>query len=57
MALGVGSLCVPLRAWELARARFVALPPWARAAVLTAAALGLREVARPTVVPFIYFQF
>ncbi len=57
LALGAGSLCVPLRLWERASERFVALPPWARGAVLTAAALGLREAARPTAVPFIYFQF
>jgi len=57
LALGFASLCAPLRLWDLARSRFVALPPWARAAVLTGAALGLRELARPAVVPFIYFQF
>ena len=51
------SLALPRRAWEVLRDRFVALPPWARGAALTAAALGLRAAARPTVVPFIYFQF
>ncbi|MBK9030738.1 MAG: MBOAT family protein [Myxococcales bacterium] len=40
-----------------ARARFVAAHPLVQGAVLTAAALVLRELAHPTIVPFIYFQF
>ncbi len=43
------------QAW--AREAFVRSPWWLRAVALTALAMGLRAVARPTVVPFIYFQF
>jgi D-alanyl-lipoteichoic acid acyltransferase DltB (MBOAT superfamily) len=39
------------------RRRFVALPPAAQGLIVAAAALLLRELARPDVVPFIYFQF
>ena len=39
------------------RDRFVALPAWGQGLVLAAAALVLRELAHPKIVPFIYFQF
>jgi D-alanyl-lipoteichoic acid acyltransferase DltB (MBOAT superfamily) len=39
------------------RARFMALPPVAQGLALAAAAMALRELAIPTIVPFIYFQF
>ncbi len=40
-----------------AREAFARAPWWARAVVLVAAVAALRALARPTVVPFIYFQF
>jgi alginate O-acetyltransferase complex protein AlgI len=39
------------------RDRFVALPAIGQGAVLAAAALVLRELGQPKLVPFIYFQF
>ena len=39
------------------RDRFVAAPAMLQGAVLAAAALVLRELAVPHIVPFIYFQF
>ena len=39
------------------RRRFVAAHPMVQGLVLTAVALVLRELAHPTIVPFIYFQF
>jgi alginate O-acetyltransferase complex protein AlgI len=39
------------------RRRFIALPPMGQGIVVAAAVLLLRELARPDVVPFIYFQF
>ena len=39
------------------RARFVELPAYGQGLVLAAAALTLRELAHPKIVPFIYFQF
>jgi D-alanyl-lipoteichoic acid acyltransferase DltB (MBOAT superfamily) len=39
------------------RRRFIALPPIGQGLVVAAAVLLLRELARPDVVPFIYFQF
>ncbi|MBX3159590.1 MAG: MBOAT family protein [Deltaproteobacteria bacterium] len=39
------------------RDRFLALPSWGQGIVLAAAALALRELAHPKLVPFIYFQF
>jgi D-alanyl-lipoteichoic acid acyltransferase DltB (MBOAT superfamily) len=39
------------------RERFVALPAIGQGAVLAAAALVLRELGQPKLVPFIYFQF
>ena len=39
------------------RDRFLALPPVGQGAVLAAAALVLRELGQPKLVPFIYFQF
>ncbi|MFO0625365.1 MAG: MBOAT family protein [Polyangiales bacterium] len=48
---------VPL-AWEArVRDRFVAAPWWLRAAALVGVAAAVRHLARPTAVPFIYFQF
>jgi alginate O-acetyltransferase complex protein AlgI len=45
-------------AWEArVRGLFVAAPWWLRAAVLVAVAWAVRQLARPTAVPFIYFQF
>ena len=54
---GFASQLIPGRAWELARTRFASLSPIGRAALLVVAALAIRHVARPWVVPFIYFQF
>jgi D-alanyl-lipoteichoic acid acyltransferase DltB (MBOAT superfamily) len=39
------------------RDRFVALPAIGQGLVLAAAALALRELGQPKIVPFIYFQF
>jgi D-alanyl-lipoteichoic acid acyltransferase DltB (MBOAT superfamily) len=39
------------------RDRFLALPAYGQGAVLAAAALVLRELSHPKLVPFIYFQF
>lgn len=45
-------------AWEAqARALFVRAPWWGRALALAAIAWTVRHLARPTAVPFIYFQF
>ena len=47
----------PERPQAMIRDAFVRAPWWLRAAALVAAALILRALARPAVVPFIYFQF
>ncbi|MGE0550999.1 MAG: MBOAT family O-acyltransferase [Kofleriaceae bacterium] len=39
------------------RERFVAMPAWGQGLVLACAALVLRELEHPALVPFIYFQF
>ena len=59
LALLVGGFAhfFPPATYRWLRERFVALPAWAKGLVLAAAALVLREFARPIVVPFIYFQF
>jgi alginate O-acetyltransferase complex protein AlgI len=47
----------PERPQAILRDAFVRAPWWLRAALLVAAGLTLRALARPSVVPFIYFQF
>ena len=58
-ALAVGFLCHFFAdgSFRWLRDRFCALPPWARGIVLAAAALALRELSHPKLVPFIYFEF
>jgi D-alanyl-lipoteichoic acid acyltransferase DltB (MBOAT superfamily) len=59
VALAVAALAhlAPERPQALVREAFVRAPWWLRAALLVAAGLALRALARPAVVPFIYFQF
>ena len=57
LALGATLHFFPTPTLDWLRRSFVRLPAPARAVVLVAAALVLRSLARPTVVPFIYFQF
>jgi len=58
-ALTVGFLCHFFAdgSFRWLRERFTSLPAWAQGIVLAAAALVLRELAHPKLVPFIYFQF
>jgi D-alanyl-lipoteichoic acid acyltransferase DltB (MBOAT superfamily) len=59
LALVVGFLCHFFAdgSFRWLRERFVAMPAWGQGLVLAAAALVLRELAHPKIVPFIYFQF
>ncbi|MGE0871807.1 MAG: MBOAT family protein [Kofleriaceae bacterium] len=45
------------RSFRWLRERFVGLPAWGQGLVLVCAALVLRELGHPKLVPFIYFQF
>jgi hypothetical protein len=58
-ALAVGFFChfFPDGSFRWLRDRFAALPPPVQGALLAGCALVLRELAHPTIVPFIYFQF
>jgi D-alanyl-lipoteichoic acid acyltransferase DltB (MBOAT superfamily) len=58
-ALVIGLLCHFFAdcSFRWLRVRFMALPPWAQGGVLALAAMALRELAQPKLVPFIYFQF
>ena len=53
---GVQTCALPISFGELRR-RFVAAHPIVQGLALAAAALVLRELAHPKIVPFIYFQF
>jgi D-alanyl-lipoteichoic acid acyltransferase DltB (MBOAT superfamily) len=57
--IAIGVLChfFPDGSFGWLRDRFCALPQWAQGLVLAGVALILRELAKPTIVPFIYFQF
>jgi len=57
--LAIGFLChfFPDGSFGWLRDRFCALPWWLQGTALAAAALVLRELAQPKIVPFIYFQF
>src|SRR5205823_4468289 len=57
LSLAVAAHILPPGTFRWLRDGFVLLPPWGRAAVLASAALLLRQLAQPGVVPFIYFQF
>jgi len=57
LAAAAGAHGFPDRTFAWLRQRFIALPAPAQGAVLAIAALILRELARPDIVPFIYFQF
>ncbi|MEZ4400190.1 MAG: MBOAT family O-acyltransferase [Kofleriaceae bacterium] len=59
LALGTAALAhlVAPRTGQALRSRFVEAHPLTQGALLAVAALILRELAHPTIVPFIYFQF
>ena len=59
LAVVVGFAChyFPDGTFRWLRVRFTTLPSAAQGAVLAGCALVLRELAHPTIVPFIYFQF
>ena len=57
LAVAVVAHVYPPRTFAWLRDRFLRLPPIGQGAVLAGAALVLRELARPDIVPFIYFQF
>jgi D-alanyl-lipoteichoic acid acyltransferase DltB (MBOAT superfamily) len=57
LSAGFASHFFPDRTFAWLRAGFVALPPIVQGAIMAGAALILRELASPHIVPFIYFQF
>jgi len=57
LAVGFACHCFAEGSFRWLRDRFVALPAAGQGAVLAAAALVLRELGQPKLVPFIYFQF
>jgi D-alanyl-lipoteichoic acid acyltransferase DltB (MBOAT superfamily) len=57
LAVAAAAHLFPDGTFRWARDRFVGLPSPAQAAALAGAALVLRELTNPVVVPFIYFQF
>jgi hypothetical protein len=57
LTAGFACHCFAEGSFRWLRDRFVALPVIGQGLVLAAAALLLRELGQPKIVPFIYFQF
>ncbi|HWO17138.1 MAG TPA: MBOAT family O-acyltransferase [Kofleriaceae bacterium] len=57
LTAGFACHCFAEGSFRWLRDRFVALPAIGQGLVLAAAALALRELGQPKIVPFIYFQF